>query len=69
MKLARVVLAAMALALVAGCEVHERTMAVDPHHDWWAQHHGQEAYDRDRAEHEHREWCERTPDRSCEGWR
>ena len=62
--------AVMALVLMSGCVVHDRTTAtVDPHRDWWAQRHAQETYDRDRAEREHRDWCARTPDRSCEGWR
>jgi hypothetical protein len=41
----------------------------DPHRAWWEEHHRQDAYERERAEREHRDWCARTPDRSCEGWR
>jgi hypothetical protein len=58
------------MVLLAGCVVHEdRPVAADPHRDWWSAHHGQDAYERSRAEREHRDWCGRTPDRSCEGWR
>jgi hypothetical protein len=61
----------LALSVLAGCAVRERTTVgvADPHRAWWAAHHQHEAYDRGRAEHEHREWCRHTPDRSCEGWR
>ena len=68
MKFQSVVLAVAALIVVTGCEVRERT-AADPHRQWWAEHHGQDAYDRARAEREHRDWCAHTPDRSCQGWR
>ena len=66
----KVAAAALALSLLAGCVVHDRgSVAVaDPHRTWWSEHHGQEAYDRTRAEREHREYCGRTSDRSCEGW-
>ncbi|HEX6841325.1 MAG TPA: hypothetical protein VF113_07345 [Stellaceae bacterium] len=70
----KVAAAALALSLLAGCVVHDRGdrgsagVAADPHRGWWSEHHGQEAYDRGRAEREHREWCAHSPDRSCEGW-
>lgn len=64
----KVAAAALALSLLAGCAVRERTTVADPHREWWATHHGQEAYDRERAEREHRDYCRHTPDRSCEGW-
>ena len=67
---AKGMIAVVAIALLSGCVVRdrERTVAADPHHDWWTQRHAQEPYDRTRAEREHRDWCARTPDRSCEGW-
>jgi hypothetical protein len=68
MKLLSIALAIAAFVWLAGCEIRERT-AVDPHRDWWSQRHQEEVYDRDRAAREHRDWCARTPDRSCEGWR
>jgi hypothetical protein len=68
MKLLYVVFVAASLMTVAGCEVRERTVE-DPHRQWWAEHHGQEAYDRSRAEREHRDWCAHSPDQSCRGWR
>lgn len=68
MKLLPVMVALAALVAVSGCEVRERT-TYDPHRQWWSEHHGQEAYDRGRAEQEHRDWCARSYDRSCEGWR
>jgi hypothetical protein len=70
MTLGKVAAAALALSLLAGCVVHDRGCVgvADPHRGWWTAHHGQEAYDRGRAEREHREYCGRTPDRSCEGW-
>jgi hypothetical protein len=47
-----------------GCYVDNR----DPHRGWWDEHHRGEAYDSARAEREHRDWCGRSYDRSCEGW-
>ena len=66
----RVMAGGAAALLLAGCVVHDRETvgAADPHRTWWSEHHGQDAYDRTRAEREHREYCGRTPDRSCEGW-
>lgn len=49
----------------AGCFVETRG---DPHRAWWDEHHRGEAYESERAEREHREWCGRSYDRSCEGW-
>ncbi|HEY7219207.1 MAG TPA: hypothetical protein VH985_12565 [Candidatus Binatia bacterium] len=40
----------------------------DPHRGWWEERHRAEAYDHDRAEREHRDYCRRSYDRSCEGW-
>jgi hypothetical protein len=68
MKLLIVAVAAVSMMGVSGCEVRE-TRVNDPHRAWWEEHHRQEAYERERAEREHRDWCARTPDRSCEGWR
>ncbi len=68
MKLLNVMFAVAVAIAASGCVVHEQT-GYDPHRQWWAEHHGGEAYDRGRAEQEHRAWCERAPDRSCEGWR
>ena len=62
--------AGLALSLLAGCVVHDRETvgAADPHRTWWSERHRQESYDRGRAEREHREYCVRSYDRSCEGW-
>lgn len=35
---------------------------------WWEEHHRRERYAEERSEREHREWCDRSYDRSCEGW-
>lgn len=68
MKGLHLALAAASLIALSGCYARE-TAAVDPHRQWWEERHRQDAYDRARAEHEHREYCERFYDRSCEGWR
>jgi hypothetical protein len=70
MTFGKIAAAALALSVLAGCVVHDRETvgAADPHRTWWSARHGQEAYDRNRAEREHREYCGHTPDRSCEGW-
>lgn len=71
MTVGKVAAVALALSVLAGCVVRDRgTVGVaDPHRDWWAAHHQHEAYDRARAEREHREYCAHTYDRSCDGWR
>jgi hypothetical protein len=70
MRFLQVALVALSIIAVSGCEHRERSgTSGDPHRAWWAQHHQGEAYDRDRGEREHRDWCNRTPDQSCEGWR
>jgi len=51
------------LLAVSGCvEQH------DWHRGWWDEHHHGERYEAERAEREHREWCGRSYDQSCEGW-
>ena len=58
-----------ALLLLGGCVVPEHRSDIDPHRDWWMQRHPQAAsYDPDYAQREHREWCKRWHDQSCEGW-
>jgi hypothetical protein len=64
----KVAAAALALSLLAGCAVRERTTVADPHRAWWTEHHPRDSYDRGVAEREHRDYCRHTPDRSCEGW-
>jgi len=56
---------ALSLSLMSGCVVEPRG---DWHRGWWEDHHRGERYEPDRAEREHREWCGRSYDRSCEGW-
>jgi len=50
----------------SGCFVE--THGGDPHRAWWEERHRGEAYQVERAEREHREYCRRSYDRSCEGW-
>lgn len=69
MRFAAMPLAVTAAVLLAGCVVRQQPAAVDVHREWWGQHHPRETYDPYRADREHREWCARTPDRTCEGWR
>lgn len=61
-------LAALSLVTLSACYERE-TVAVDPHRQWWGEHHRGDVYDRERADREHREYCQRSYDRSCEGWR
>jgi hypothetical protein len=68
MKLHQLLLVATLLSLGA-CVIEDDRPGPDPHRAWWGEHHPQEAYDHDRAEHEHRDWCARTPDQTCQGWR
>ena len=72
MKRSRIAFALPVLVLLAGCVVRAEPAPLaydDQHREWWGRYHQNEAYERDRAEREHRDWCGRTPDRSCEGWR
>ncbi len=70
MKVLHAAFIALSIVAISGCEVRERSgSSVDPHREWWAHYHQGEAYDRERGEREHRDWCNRTPDQSCEGWR
>ena len=61
----------LSLAVFAICMFGSSGCVVD-HHDfhrgWWDEHHRGERYEEDRAEREHREWCAKSYDRSCEGW-
>ena len=50
---------------LSGCVVEPRG---DLHRGWWEERHGGESYEAERAEREHREYCGRSYDRSCEGW-
>jgi hypothetical protein len=68
MKLAYAAAALLTVLILSGCVVQPEA-GYDPHRQWWTDHHPQEAYDRDRAEREHRDYCGRTPDHSCEGWK
>jgi hypothetical protein len=58
---------AVCLLAVSGCYVVD-TRGGDPHRGWWEERHRGEAYDTGRAEREHREYCARSYDRSCESW-
>jgi hypothetical protein len=58
---------AVCVLAVSGCFVVD-TRGGDPHRGWWDERHRGEAYDNGRAEREHREYCGRSYDRSCEGW-
>jgi len=68
MKIAYAAAALLTVVILSGCVV-QPVATVDPHRQWWDDHHPREAYDRDRAEREHRDYCGHTRDQSCEGWR
>lgn len=68
MKPSLMAFAITAALLLSGCVVRQEPAAENMHRAWWAQHHPHETYDASRAEREHRDWCARTPDRTCEGW-
>ena len=57
--------AVIAVLALPGCVVRDQP---DPHRAWWDEHHHGEAYDRNRAEAEHRDYCAHSYDHSCEGW-
>jgi hypothetical protein len=57
---------AVCVLAVSGCYVETRVG--DPHRGWWEERYRNQAYDSGRAEREHREYCRRSYDRSCEGW-
>jgi hypothetical protein len=65
-------LAIVAAVTLSACVVHEDRGPVresyDPHRDWWAGRHQGSDYNRESAEREHRVYCGRTRDASCEGW-
>jgi hypothetical protein len=63
----------LSFALIAACVMVMSGCLVEPrggdlHRGWWEEHHRGENYDAERAEREHREYCGRSYDRSCEGW-
>ncbi|TAL03905.1 MAG: hypothetical protein EPO08_02980 [Rhodospirillaceae bacterium] len=66
----KVCFALLSLATFAGCVAYA---GPDPYEDrhraWWAEHHREEMYERERAYHDHRGWCEdHDGDDSCQGW-
>ncbi len=40
----------------------------DSHQRWWHDHYSDRAFDRRMALREHRMWCARSFDDSCNGW-
>ena len=63
------IVAALTLSACVVDEGHGRVReGNDPHRDWWAGRHQGMEYNRESAEREHREYCGRSRDASCEGW-
>ena len=60
--------AVVAVCVLVGSGCFVETHGGDPHRGWWEEHHRGEAYQIERAEREHREYCKRSYDRSYEGW-
>jgi hypothetical protein len=62
----------LGFAVVVACMLAGTGCFVENHRDfhrgWWEERHRGEAYEPERAEREHREYCGRSYDRSCEGW-
>ena len=62
----------LSFAVIAACVLSVSSCIVEPrgdfHRGWWEERHRGEAYDHERAEREHRDYCGRSYDRSCEGW-
>jgi hypothetical protein len=62
-----IALALSSLLALGGC--NRPVDAEAAHRSWWDDHHHGEAFDHDRAVGEHRDWCAKNHDHSCEGWK